>query len=178
MTMGQATWKLLRYRPGLFLATIFFRGLDDVAPFLTGIIMKAFFDTLTGQAEAGLTPWTFVALFVAVEVGDRMALFGSALVWPRWPAVVHFWARCWPSTSARRCRICAWPIRWRTFRAGRCPNTARCTCARRFRLCRHRCARHRMCCKTWRLRVFLIRIRDRQTAFATSICRFPPGLLR
>lgn len=84
MTMGQTTWKLIRYRPGLFLATIFFRGLDDVVPFLTGIIMKAFFDVLTGQAEAGLTPWTFVALFVAVEVGDRMALFGSALVWPRW----------------------------------------------------------------------------------------------
>ena len=84
MTMGQTTWRLLKYRPGIFLATIFFRGIDDVAPFLAGVIMKGFFDALTGQAEAGFTAWTLVALFVAVEVGDRIALFGSAFTWPRW----------------------------------------------------------------------------------------------
>ena len=84
MTMGQTTWRLLKLRPGLFLATIFFRGIDDVAPFLAGIIMKGFFDALTGQAEAGFTAWSLVALFVAVEFGNRIALFGSAFAWPRW----------------------------------------------------------------------------------------------
>lgn len=84
MTMGQTTWRLLKFRPGLFLATILFRGIDDVAPFLAGVLMKGFFDALTGQAEAGFTPFTIVALFVAVEVGDRIALFGSAYAWPRW----------------------------------------------------------------------------------------------
>ena len=84
MTMGQTTWRLLKFRPGLFLTTIFFRGIDDVAPFLAGVIMKGFFDALSGQAEAGFTAATLVALFVAVEVGDRMALFGSAFAWPRW----------------------------------------------------------------------------------------------
>ena len=84
MTMGQTTWRLLRFRPGLFLATIFFRGIDDVAPFLAGVIMKNFFDALTGQAEADFTPWTLVALFVAVEVGNRIGLLGSAYAWPRW----------------------------------------------------------------------------------------------
>ncbi len=84
MTMGQTTWRLLKFRPALFLSTIFFRGIDDVAPFLAGVLMKGFFDALTGQAEAGFTPYTLVALYVAVEVGDRTALFGSALTWPRW----------------------------------------------------------------------------------------------
>ena len=84
MTMGQTTWRLLKFRPGLFLTTIFFRGIDDIAPFLAGVIMKGFFDALTGQAEAGFTAWSLVALFVAVEIGDRIALFGSAFVWPRW----------------------------------------------------------------------------------------------
>jgi ATP-binding cassette subfamily B protein len=84
MTMIQTTWRLLKFRPGIFLATIFFRGIDDVAPFLAGIIMKGFFDSLTGQAEAGFTAWTLVAFYVAVEVGDRIALFGSAFTWPRW----------------------------------------------------------------------------------------------
>jgi ATP-binding cassette subfamily B protein len=84
LTMGQTTWRLLKFRPGLFIATIFFRGIDDVAPFLAGILMKGFFDALTGQAEAGFTPYAIVALFVAVEVGDRIALMGSAYAWPRW----------------------------------------------------------------------------------------------
>ena len=84
MTMGQTTWRLLKYRPGLFLFTIIFRGIDDVAPFLAGVIMKNFFDALTGQAEAAFDAWTLVGLFVAVEVGDRVALLGSAYAWPRW----------------------------------------------------------------------------------------------
>ena len=82
--MGQTTWRLLKFRPLLFVSTIFFRGIDDVAPFLAGVLMKGFFDALTGQAEAGFTPYTIVALFVAVEVSDRIALFGSAYCWPRW----------------------------------------------------------------------------------------------
>jgi ATP-binding cassette, subfamily B, bacterial len=84
MTMGQTTWRLLKFRPVLFISTIFFRGIDDVAPFLAGVLMKGFFDALTGQAEADFTPYTIVALFVAVEVGDRIALMGSAYCWPRW----------------------------------------------------------------------------------------------
>ena len=84
MTMGQTTWRLLKFRPVLFISTILFRGIDDVAPFLAGVLMKSFFDSLTGQAEAGFTPYTVVALFVAVEVGDRIALIGSAYCWPRW----------------------------------------------------------------------------------------------
>ena len=84
MRTGRAAIKLLRYRPGLFLLTILFRGADDLVPFLTGLVLKAFLDALTGDAPAGFNPWTFVALFIAVEIGDRIALFGSAVVWPRW----------------------------------------------------------------------------------------------
>ena len=84
MRIGQAAIKLLLYRPGLFLLTILFRGADDVFPFLTGLILKEFLDALTGDAQAGFTPWTLVALFIAVEIGDVISLFGSAVVWPRW----------------------------------------------------------------------------------------------
>ena len=84
MGTGQAAIKLLRYRPGLFLLTILFRGADDLVPLLTALVMKAFFDALTGDAQAGFDAWTLVALFIAVEVGDVITLFGSAIVWPRW----------------------------------------------------------------------------------------------
>jgi len=46
--------------------------------------MKEFFDALTGDAQAGLNPWTLAALFVVVEVGDRGILVASLFVWARW----------------------------------------------------------------------------------------------
>jgi ATP-binding cassette, subfamily B, bacterial len=84
MSTGQVAWRLIRYKPWLFFWTVFFRGADDLAPFATGLIMKAFFDALTGDAAAGLNAWTLVALFVVLEVGDRGVLFVAALVGARW----------------------------------------------------------------------------------------------
>ena len=84
MTTGQASIRLIRYRPLLFLGTILFRGLDDLMPFFVGLIMKAFFDALTGESGAGFNPWTLVALFVVAELSDRSVLISSAFVWARW----------------------------------------------------------------------------------------------
>ena len=84
MTTGQSAIQLIRYRPLLFLGTIFFRGLDDLMPFAVGIIMKGFFDTLTGEADAGFSAWTFVAFFVVLELSDRGVVISSAVVWARW----------------------------------------------------------------------------------------------
>ena len=39
ITTGRTAFRLLRYRPGLFLGTILFRGIDDLAPFATGLII-------------------------------------------------------------------------------------------------------------------------------------------
>jgi ATP-binding cassette, subfamily B, bacterial len=84
MKTGGAAIQLFRYRPGLFLSTILFRGIDDLRPFATGLIMKVFFDALTGDAQAGWNPWTLVALFVTIEVGDQAILVASRVVWARW----------------------------------------------------------------------------------------------
>ncbi len=84
MTTGQTALKLLRYRPGLFLGTVFFRGLDDLQPFAVGLIMKAFFDALSGDAVAGFNAWTLVVFFVILEFADRATLFVAALVGVRW----------------------------------------------------------------------------------------------
>ena len=84
MTTGQSALQLIRYRPLLFLGTIVFRGLDDLMPFAVGIIMSGFFDTLTGEADAGFSAWTFVAFFVVLELSDRGVIISSAVVWARW----------------------------------------------------------------------------------------------
>ena len=39
---------------------------------------------LSGESAAGANPWTFVALFVVAEFGDRGVLISSAFVWARW----------------------------------------------------------------------------------------------
>lgn len=84
LSTGATAWRLVRYRTGLFLGTILFRGIDDVAPFAVGLIMKAFFDVLTGDANAGLTAWTLVGLFVVLELSDRGVLFVAAIFSVRW----------------------------------------------------------------------------------------------
>ena len=87
MTTGRASIHLLRYRPLLFISTIFFRGLDDLIPFFDGLIKKAFFDALdpvAGGSGVGLNPWTFVVLFVVAYLADHGVLISSAFVWARW----------------------------------------------------------------------------------------------
>ena len=54
MTTGRASIRLIRYRPLLFLGTIFFRGLDDLMPFFDGLIRKAFFDTLAPTVSGSI----------------------------------------------------------------------------------------------------------------------------
>jgi ATP-binding cassette subfamily B protein len=80
----RTAWLLVLYRPGLFLATVLFRGIDDLVPFATGLIMKAFFDTITGDAPAGFTAWTLVAFYVVIELGDRGVLFVATILGHRW----------------------------------------------------------------------------------------------
>jgi len=84
MTTGQTAFKLIRYRPGLFLGTVVFRGLDDLEPFFTGLIMKAFFDALSGDAAAGFSAWTLVTFYVVLQLGDRGILFLAAIIGARW----------------------------------------------------------------------------------------------
>lgn len=84
MTTGKTALKLIRYRPKLFLGTVLFRGLDDLEPFFTGLVMKAFFDALSGEAAAGFTAWTLVVFYVILQLGDRGILFLAAIVGARW----------------------------------------------------------------------------------------------
>jgi ATP-binding cassette subfamily B protein len=90
LSTGRTAWRLVRYRTGLFLGTILFRGLDDIVPFATGLIMKAFFDVLTGDADgAGLNAWTLIALFVVLEVSDRCTLFLASIIGARWSFSIY-----------------------------------------------------------------------------------------
>ena len=74
-------WRLVRFRPWLYL---FFGFLEilffAVFPQLTGWITYEFFNSLTGDAQAGLGLWTLVVLLVAAAVGRAVALFVDVTV--------------------------------------------------------------------------------------------------
>ncbi len=46
-------WRMMRYRPWLYLANGFFWTLIHLSPLVPGLIAKAFFDRLGGDASAG-----------------------------------------------------------------------------------------------------------------------------
>ncbi len=71
-------WQLLRFRPGLYLTVGFLQTLVyGVFPQATGLIMQAFFNTLTGQAQVQVGPWSLIALLVATAIARGAVAFAS-----------------------------------------------------------------------------------------------------
>jgi ATP-binding cassette, subfamily B, bacterial len=81
VTGSLPAWKALlhaiRFRPGLWLidllSAVLFRAAWMVAP---GLVLRAFFDMLTGNAQAGLTIWGVIALLVANFLGRVVGGYG------------------------------------------------------------------------------------------------------
>jgi ATP-binding cassette subfamily B protein len=61
---------LARFKPVAILVVMFLRTLIfAIAPLATGLITRAYFNTLTGTASAGFDIWTICAMFVGVALG-------------------------------------------------------------------------------------------------------------
>src|SRR3954470_6459236 len=68
LTPGKAIWALAMYRPWLYLLNFGLWTLFYVVPILSGLLIGAFFDTLTGQSNAGWDIWTLIALLAATQI--------------------------------------------------------------------------------------------------------------
>ena len=74
-------WKVIlrvvRFRPWLwaidFFSVLVFRACWQIAP---GLIMRAFFDLITGEAQVGLDIWSITALLVVAELGRQLGRYG------------------------------------------------------------------------------------------------------
>jgi ATP-binding cassette subfamily B protein len=83
-------WRMIRYRPGLFLAhslfVVFVFGLQIVP----GLVVKAIFDTITGVADPALAlpflpqvgVWGLLVLFIGSELARAAGSFGGE--WTGW----------------------------------------------------------------------------------------------
>lgn len=75
----QLLWRLICYKPKLYLIDtcfwIFVMGL----PALPGLIIREFFNSLTGKAQFGLSPWTFIAALIALNLGHIAVIFAGRI---------------------------------------------------------------------------------------------------
>ena len=64
-------WRLLRFSPGLYAVSSLLSIAYSALPLAIGLVMRAFFNALTGETEVGLNPWTLVVLYLATTLGLR-----------------------------------------------------------------------------------------------------------
>lgn len=79
MTTRQFMWRLMRYRPWLYLINGALWTLIHLTPMVPGLIARLFFDTLTGAASAGIGLWGIIGLLLGTAVGRIGLLIGGLL---------------------------------------------------------------------------------------------------
>lgn len=92
--MSFPTWKagaqILRFRGGAFAFQMVARSLIfGAAPIISGLIVRAFFDTLSGSAPAGLTPWTLATLLVVTALARSAVILADIMVQSTWMIHIH-----------------------------------------------------------------------------------------
>ena len=70
-------WRMMRYTPKLYLIDSIFWILIMGLPAVPGLIIREFFDTLTGESQLGFSPWALIALLLATGLGRIIVLFAG-----------------------------------------------------------------------------------------------------
>ena len=79
MTTASFLWRLICYRPWLYALDALFWLLIPLMELTPGLIVRAFFDTLTGAAPVGIGVWGLLALLVGVTAGQLALIAGGGL---------------------------------------------------------------------------------------------------
>ncbi len=74
------TWivilKTIQYSRRLWLGNLFMMLVLIAFSIIPGLVIRGFFDLLTGDAQAGLNLWTIIALLFASEIGTNLGIYG------------------------------------------------------------------------------------------------------
>jgi ATP-binding cassette, subfamily B, bacterial len=73
LPIATATWSLIRFRPGYFVANLLFETYFIAMRLVPGLLLQAFFNGLTGAAPATVNLYTLLAAIVAVEATRMVA---------------------------------------------------------------------------------------------------------
>lgn len=75
----QLLWHLMRYQPRLYIIDSLFWIFIEGLPAVPGLIIREFFNALTGSSQLGFSPWTLIALFLATGLGRIVFIFAGRL---------------------------------------------------------------------------------------------------
>ncbi|WP_250123963.1 ABC transporter ATP-binding protein [Chroococcidiopsis sp. CCMEE 29] len=75
LSVWNLLWRMIRYRLRLYLIDGFFWILIFGLPAVPGLIIREFFDTLTGESKLGFSPWSLIALLLATGLGHTAFIF-------------------------------------------------------------------------------------------------------
>lgn len=81
MKSQKMVWRLLRYNPKLFFTALTIWTTFHLLPILTGLLIGAFFNALTGHAQAGFTIPTVIALLVSVMFTRVFVQYAGEYLW-------------------------------------------------------------------------------------------------
>ncbi len=78
MSVRWYIWRLATFRPLLYLLSgLLASFMFYVFPLVPGLIVREFFDRLTGDARVGLGPWTLIALLIGAALARAAFLVGA-----------------------------------------------------------------------------------------------------
>jgi len=67
---------MIRFQPKIWLANLLARIIATLFFQVPGLLMREFFNMLTGDAQVGLDLWTIVALLFTAEMGSILGIYG------------------------------------------------------------------------------------------------------
>ncbi|MDQ6645373.1 MAG: ABC transporter ATP-binding protein/permease [Chloroflexota bacterium] len=79
MTIYQYLWRLIRYRPWLYLTDCIVWSLIHMSPLLPGLIALAFFNALAQSSHLSFGVWSLIVLLVMTALARALLLLGGAL---------------------------------------------------------------------------------------------------
>jgi len=75
MSTLQLMWRLILYRPWLYVANATLWTMIHALPILPGFIIKEFFESMTGQSVYALGPWAWIGLLVAAAAARIVLIY-------------------------------------------------------------------------------------------------------
>lgn len=84
-------WALFRYAPGLYLAQLALTCIIFTVPVLTGLIVRAFLDRLSGggSGATGPVPWILIALLLGLAAGRWLPILAVGWVDATFNVLMH-----------------------------------------------------------------------------------------
>jgi ATP-binding cassette, subfamily B, bacterial len=79
MTIYQYLWRLIRYRPWLYLVDCVLWSLIHISPLVPGLVALEFFNALAKSSHLSFGVWSLIVLLVMTALARALLLLGGAL---------------------------------------------------------------------------------------------------